>query len=238
MRVTPHRLNSAIAVLFAVGAFCFVLGSVPAFVTAVGGTVDSITYAVGAVFFTSASLLQLLQAQSPGMLDVDATGQDRPTVVRWWGPRTGDRGWWAAATQFPGTLCFNVSTIAALAHNATVAQEQRYVWRPDAVGSTFFLIASVLAVLAIGRFWSWAPRSASWRIAWLNMLGSVFFGLSALAAYILPSGDVVNVRISVGGTLLGAVCFLVGAALMIPAWRASVDDLSTPSVTATREETP
>ena len=28
-----------------------------------------------------------------------------------------------------------------------------------------------------------------------------------------------SVRISVAGTLLGAVCFLVGAALLFPAWR-------------------
>jgi hypothetical protein len=222
VQIRPERLNTAIAGLFAIGSACFVIGSVPAFVTAVGGYADSITYAIGAVFFTTASALQLLQVQSPGMLDVDVEEQHRPTPLRWWGPRLTDRGWWAAATQFPGTLCFNVSTIAALAHNATVAQQQRYVWRPDAFGSTLFLISSVLAVLALGRFWSWLPGSAPWRIAWINLLGSVLFGLSALAGYILPSGDVVSVRISVAATLLGAVCFAIGALLLLPAWRAAV----------------
>ena len=45
------------------------LGSVPAYVSAVGGLVDGITYFVGSIFFTSASLLQLLQAQSPAMTE-------------------------------------------------------------------------------------------------------------------------------------------------------------------------
>jgi hypothetical protein len=47
---------------------------------------------------------------------------------------------------------------------------------------------------------------------------------SALAAYVLPStGDVVAVRVVVAGTLLGALCFLIGAALMFPAWRRAVE---------------
>jgi hypothetical protein len=46
---------------------------------------------------------------------------------------------------------------------------------------------------------------------------------SALASYVLPAtGDLVSTRISVVGTLLGAVCFLAGAALMFPAWRQAV----------------
>ena len=50
---------------------CFVLGSVPAYVNAVGGPVDALTYFVGSIFFTSASFSQLLQAQSPEMTGVD-----------------------------------------------------------------------------------------------------------------------------------------------------------------------
>ena len=63
-----------------------------------------------------------------------------------------------------------------------------------------------------------------WRIAWVNMLGSVLFMASALASYVLPSTDeVVSTRLSVAGTLLGAVCFFVGAALMLPAWRRALE---------------
>ena len=60
-------------------------------------------------------------------------------------------------------------------------------------------------------------------IAWLNMLGSVAFMLSAIAGFVVPStGAVLDIPLGNVGTLIGAVCFLVGAALMLPAWRAAV----------------
>jgi hypothetical protein len=217
VRVPPARLNSAIAWLFMIGAGCFVLASVPAYLSATGGWVDGVTYVVGSLFFTAASGGQLLQAQSPSMTGVDGAAQHAPATVRSWVWLPHDRSWWAAVTQFPGTVLFNVSTVAALAHNATAAETNRYVWRPDMYGSTLFLAASTFGVLAAGR-----ARSMSWRIAWLNMVGSILFMASALASYVLPTGDVVSTRISVAGTFLGAFCFLIGAALMLPAWRADV----------------
>jgi hypothetical protein len=60
------------------------------------------------------------------------------------------------------------------------------------------------------------------------MIGSVLFMASALASFVLPStGAVINDRIAVAGTLLGALCFLIGAALMFPAWRHAVHDADT-----------
>jgi uncharacterized membrane protein YgdD (TMEM256/DUF423 family) len=224
MRVNPVRLNAAIAWLFILGSSCFVLGSVPAYVNAVGGVADAVTYFVGSIFFTSASFAQLLQAQTPEMTEVDERQQHvpKPIVVRAWLPM--DRNWLAAITQFPGTLFFNISTFAALASNATAQQQDRHVWRPDFFGSTLFLVASAFGILALGGgFLSIRARSLQWWIAWVNMIGSVLFMGSALASYVLPTtGELINSRFSIVGTLLGAVCFLIGAALMLPAWRAEV----------------
>ena len=62
------------------------------------------------------------------------------------------------------------------------------------------------------------------------MAGSVFFMVSALASYVVPStGDLVDSEVAVAGTLLGAVCFLVGALLMFPAWRGAVAAVGTSS---------
>jgi len=220
MTVRPARLNAAIALLFMVGSACFVLGSVPAYLNAVGGPVDGVTYFVGSIFFTSASYCQLVQAQSPATTGVDVVGQHRPAPVRLRGWLPHDRAWLAAASQFPGTLFFNISTLAALTHNATAAESDRYVWRPDLFGSVLFLVSSAFGILALGRFLRWDPASLPWRIGWINMLGSVLFMASALASYVLPSTDeVVDTRIAVAGTLFGALCFLVAAALMFPAWR-------------------
>jgi hypothetical protein len=67
MTLRPAGLNKAIACLFIVGSALFLLGSVPAYVNAVGATADSITYFIGSIFFTAASFSQLLQAQTPAM---------------------------------------------------------------------------------------------------------------------------------------------------------------------------
>ncbi|MFF5075977.1 hypothetical protein ACFY36_02920 [Actinoplanes sp. NPDC000266] len=189
----PDRLNAAIGGLFVVGSACFVVGSVPAYADAVGADADALTYFAGSIFFTSASFLQLMQARATGRRD---------------------RNWLAAVFQFPGTILFNVSTLVALVHNLSVQQQDRHVWRPDLVGSTLFIVASVFGVLAVGG--AGASARDRW-IAWLNMAGSAFFMTAALAAYVLPgSGEVLDIRVDLAGTLLGAVCFLVGAALLIP----------------------
>ena len=104
MTVRPARLNAAIAWLFMVGSACFVLGSVPAWVSAVGGWADGVTYFVGSIFFTSASACQLVQAQSPSTTGVDARMQHVPTRVRLLGWLPHERNWLAAATQFPNLV--------------------------------------------------------------------------------------------------------------------------------------
>ncbi len=46
---------------------------------------------------------------------------------------------------------------------------------------------------------------------------------SAIASYVVPSTDaLLSARLAVAGTFWGALCFLVGAALMLPAWRRAV----------------
>jgi hypothetical protein len=224
VKVRPAALNATIAWLFIVGSACFILGSVPAYVNSVGGTADGVTYFVGSIFFTSASFAQLVQSQSPAMTGVDEVGQHTRAPLTFWRWLPHDRNWLAAITQFPGTLFFNISTLAALAHNLTAREEDQRVWRPDFYGSTLFLVASAFGILAIGGgFLGLRLRSMSWRIAWLNMIGSILFMASALASFILPStGELISDPVSIAGTLFGGVCFLLGAAVMFPAWTQAV----------------
>jgi hypothetical protein len=224
MRAEPARLNSTIAWLFMLGASCFALGAIPAYMRAVGASADAMTFFVGSIFFTSASYCQLLQAQSPGMTGVDEQRQHTHIQAQSWAWRPRDKNWLAAATQFPGTLFFNISTFVATVNNLTAAEADKHVWRPDVFGSVLFLVASAYAISALGvGFWGLRLRVLSWWIAWLNMLGSVAFMASALASFVLPSTDtLIDIPLANAGTFLGAVCFLVGAALLLPAWRASV----------------
>ncbi len=218
----PSSLNTAMAVLFMVGSACFAIGTVPAYVAAVGAATDAATFFVGSVFFTIASFCQLLQAQSPGM--APGSSDNRLVRVLFWAPRPTDRGWLSAAVQFPGTIAFNVSTAFALATSLTVQQVDRLIWAPDFVGSILFLVASGLGIAAVSRrYFQWTPSDPWWTIAWVNMLGSAFFMISAIGALVLPAtGVMANVRWANAGTFVGAVCFFVGAALLLPAWRRSV----------------
>jgi uncharacterized BrkB/YihY/UPF0761 family membrane protein len=53
--------------------------------------------------------------------------------------------------------------------------------------------------------------SVSQRIAFLNLAGSVLFGVSAASALVLRSGTDVSLRWANIGTFFGALCFLFAA---------------------------
>ncbi len=50
----------------------------------------------------------------------------------------------------------------------------------------------------------------------LNLVGSVAFGVSAIASYVKPNGQLVSLALTNLGTFVGAICFLVGAVLLLP----------------------
>ena len=65
-------------------------------------------------------------------------------------------------------------------------------------------------------------RTTDWWIGVANMAGSVAFGASAIASFIVPAdGDVWDAELANLGTFVGALCFLVGAALLMPPWSAA-----------------
>ena len=80
-----------------------------------------------------------------------------------------------------------------------------------------FLVSSWLswAEECDGPF-AWRPSSISWQITMLNLLGSVAFGVSAIASYVKPNGDLVSLALTNLGTFVGAICFLIGAVLLLP----------------------
>ena len=90
--------------------------------------------------------------------------------------------------------------------------------RTDAVGSIGCLVASALAWFEVCHGWAgWRPRSWSWWITLANLIGSVAFGVSAVAGYINPAtGQLHNAERSNLGTLIGAVCFFAGAVMLLP----------------------
>ena len=136
--------------------------------------------------------------------------------VLFFGPRQID--WWASGIQLIGTVFFNVSTANAVRIDLSISAASHHIWRPDALGSVCFLVASGLAWFEVCHGWgSWSPRNLSWWITLLNLVGSVAFGISAVAAYIVPAtGQLWNVELTNLGTFVGALCFLAGAILLLP----------------------
>ena len=200
-----------VAVLFIVGSACFAVGSFPLLSSVVSAEIISTIYFVGSLFFTSAGYLQYVEAINPNGIDGGA-------VRRWFDLRPRGLGWWASAVQLLGTLFFNVTTFAALHTEFTVRQQNLRIWSPDFFGSICFLLASWFAVQEVrapGRpRWRWSE--VSWRLVWLNMLGSIFFMASAIAAFVRPATDqLVSATIANAGTFLGAVCFLWAAWLLL-----------------------
>ena len=196
--VTWDRL---IAVGFALGSACFLIGPFPGFVQLVGAEADAAVFFAGSILFTLAAALELREG----------------TVRR--GRRWGtDPSWWSAFAQFVGTLLFNVSTYDALQEDLTAHQEDRLIWTPDLVGSICFLVSGAIAYrVCTGPGWRPARRDRAWVMAAVNLLGCILFGVSAVGAYIVPdTGSILDLAAANWGTSLGALCFLIGAVLLYP----------------------
>jgi hypothetical protein len=178
--------------LFAAGSICFALASFASQWASAPRPAIGVTFFTGSIAFTLASYLALTVA-SPG--------ERRSALV-----------------QLAGTLLFNVSTYAAMQHGFDTRETNLRVWAPDAFGSVCFLVASELALAGIcGRWACWRAGSSAWRIAALNMLGSVAFGVAAVTSLVLPStSEPVSAVITNAGTTFGALCFLAGALLTMP----------------------
>ena len=184
---------------FAVGSLLFAVGAVLAAGDRVDVVITDLIFFTGALFFTAAAFIQLAMSRRP------RRSVTRAEVV----------DWWAAAVQFGGTLFFNLSTTQALLNALDPTSHVRTGWRPDAVGSACFLVAGILGIIATTmRDTLWDPNARIWRCTWLNMAGSIFFGISAIGAYVAPAtSEVVSELWANLGTLLGAACFLAAALL-------------------------
>jgi hypothetical protein len=220
----PSAVGWWIGVLFAIGSLCFTVGPFPGFVDLVGADADAITFFVGSIFFTAAAYLQYLQTLNAphGLRRGSATTPPDQRLRFWtWEPARID--WSASAIQLVGTVFFNVTTAAAIDSSLNATQAHRLVWVPDMAGSICFLVASGLAWFEVSHgWWSWRTGSISWRIAALNLAGSVAFGISSIASKIVPTtGDPRNIVLVNVGTVVGGACFLVGALFLLPERTAS-----------------
>jgi hypothetical protein len=189
----PRRATWWIGVLFAAGSTCFLVAPFPGFEQLVGSGAVGVVFFFGSIFFTSAALLQYLEAE----------------------PRRID--WWATLIQLAGTIFFNVNTFNAMKTGLDVHQTNRLVWAPDVFGCACFLVASYLAYVEVGGHGvRRQTRTTEWWIAAVNLAGSVAFGVSAIASFVVPkTGSILDLGAANFMTALGALGFLAGALLLL-----------------------
>ena len=186
---------------FGLGSTCFLIGPIPGYSSLVGATADAITFFVGSVLFTVGGALQTWLAAPRRAADA-----------------AGRAAWWAAVVQSIGTLFFNVTTFRALQITLSDPSYDRLVWRPDAYGSICFLVSGLIAYRASRRR-GWLPvrEGSGWWQPGVNLLGCIFFGIAAIAGYVVgSSSSLVNQAAANLTTSAGAACFLacaVGTAL-------------------------
>jgi hypothetical protein len=201
--------------LFGLGSLCFAVGSLPLYFDHVDPAVVAGTFFAGSIFFTTAAFLQYRETETTATGVLADAPRDRGlrSLLRL-KPRRID--WWASAWQLLGTVLFNVSTFAATRTDLSEDQLRRLVWAPDLGGSICFLAASWLAFSEVnGALRPHPDGSVGWWIGALNLAGSIFFGLAAIGArYLHTTGQPANIALVNLGTFAGAVCFLVGAALL------------------------
>ncbi|MGZ8777906.1 MAG: hypothetical protein ACXWZ5_18845 [Mycobacterium sp.] len=179
--------------LFAIGSSLFATATIPGLPSVAGAGFANLLCFIGSWFFTTAGWMQLVLS-GPAMRI----------------------GWLSAATQFAGTILFNISTGSALwAHAAK--PERRLVWAPDATGSLAFLISGVLGVVAVTAVVGTIElKSRDWQSEWINLIGCVAFAVSALGAFVSETGVTADAVLANLGTFIGALCFLVAALVILP----------------------
>ena len=117
------------------------------------------------------------------------------------------------AIQLAGTIFFNVTTFRALQTTLSNPDYDRLVWRPDAFGSVCFLISGLIAYAASPRHGVLPARGAAgWWQPGINLLGCIFFGIAAIAGYVVPpTGSMFDLAAANWTTAAGAACFLACA---------------------------
>lgn len=210
----PHRASWWIAVLFAAGSTCFLVAPIPPFLQLVGPAADGVVFFVGSLLFTSAAALQWLETINTNRDPARAAGQRLRLLT--WEPHRID--WWSSGVQLLGTFFFNATTFRALQTGIESPSYDRLVWRPDALGSICFLVSGYLAYVEVaGHLLGRPRRTLESAIVTVNLLGCLAFGVSAVASYVVPTTDnEVNLALVNTFTALGALCFLIGALLLLP----------------------
>jgi hypothetical protein len=225
-RLDFGSVNGRIGTTFMVGAACFAVASIPAIADLISAAAVGAIYFVGSIFFTTAGAMQffsstrardrlasLIQLVGTVFFNVNTFLALLDAIE----PTDRDLLIWAPDAL--GSIAFLVSSgiaqlvalddVRAGIGRAAQSRRRRGGW-PSPLQRLRF---------ALRREWRRARadlRSDEVWIAAINLAGSIAFGISAVAAYVVPdTGEVVNAAAVSTWTLAGALCFFVAAYMLV-----------------------
>lgn len=213
-----------IGLIFFLGSWCFVLGTVPPTFPSIQAWLGSTDFDadvwcfVGSVFFTVGSWFQWLEViNAPPEQRHDGTVAPR-RHWRWWGWDRQRLDYRLAAMQLVGALLFNINCWFSLYDDLPWQTAYLIVWTPSTVASCCFIAASHLGLVeVVHKPWGWKPFHIGYWINLFSLFGSVGFFTSSVFGFFgqgpwqLPQWWGNDFAL-----MMGSWCFLASTYLLIP----------------------
>ena len=188
------------ALCFALGSTCFLIGPFPGYVQLVGDSADAVTFFVGSILFTAGGALQSWLAWSDRRI-----ARRRP------------RGLVGGHRPVRGDALLQRHDLPGDAHRRSRAPSTTS-WSGGPTGAARSASSSPARspiaprVATAGTGGCPSAAAAGWWQPAVNLLGCIFFGISAVAGYLVPStGSMLDQAAANWNTALGAACFLACA---------------------------
>ena len=199
-----------IAITFILGSVLFCVGAILPFTREMSTAPTSVIYFVGSSLYLVGAFIQFIQGRR-----MKINHRDDASTMR----HLANKNSRAAGIQAIGALLFQTSMTGAFIRSLSIAQQEKIVWVPDLFGALCFLIASSMFFTLRYPIQHRQDNGRSAReLAMMNIVGSAFFVISALGAYIVPLTDqAIYPRIANLGTFAGAVLFLLSSIPGLPA---------------------
>lgn len=205
----PRDSGWWVASTFIVGSVLFGLGAALPLISNFPVEIINVVYLAGSSLYLIGAVIQANQGRKMAIND-----QADPAATR----RFADRNSRGAIIQAFGAVLFQTSMTGTLIRSLSTMQQESVIWAPDLVGAFCFVIAStIFFTLRYPIQQRQEDRVSARFLALLNIIGSGFFVLSAIGAYIVPLTDqsiypsVANI-----GTFIGAIFFFISSIPGLP----------------------
>lgn len=205
----PRDSGWWIASTFIVGSVLFGLGAAFPLISGFPIEIINLVYLAGSTLYLIGASVQFVQGRRMKIND-----RGDAAAVR----RFANRNSRAAAIQAFGAVLFQTSMTGALINSLSTLQQERVIWAPDLIGAICFVTAStIFFTLRYPIQQRQDNRQSARFLALLNIIGSGFFVLSAIGAYIVPLTDEsLYPQLANIGTFIGAIFFFISSIPGLP----------------------